>query len=250
MRRFIFWLFLLGAGLTAGATAADLLAGAPAPLAEALQAFAQERDRWAYTERVISTDRKGGTKESKAYRFDPSLAPEDRWSLLEEDGQPAGEKAKKKFRRQMTKEGNKRIKLSEFLKLDRAVVTRSDAAATVYEVPLRKENNEKLPPEKFQVLVTVTPDPWRLASIDIVLREPMRMALVAKVRKGGARIAFARPTAEHNPVVRVVSGQGEATVLLIKVGGAFTAERTEFKRVTPFDERFQVKLQDLNYLDF
>lgn len=46
---------------------------------------------------------------------------------------------------------------------------------------------------------------------------------------------------------------GEATTTrdrLLKVGGAFTVERSDFKRVTPFDERFQVKLDRLDYLDF
>lgn len=230
--------------------ARDLVAGAPAPLAEALRAFAQERDRWAYTERFTSMNRKGVTKETKVFRFDPSLAPEDRWTLEEEDGRPADERARKKFRREMAQDGNKRIRLSEFLQLDRAVVVRSPATETVYEVPLRKENNEKLPPEKFQVLVTVTPNPWRLSAIDVVLREPMRVALVAKVRTGGASIRFDRPTAEHAPVVRSVGGQGEATVLFVKVGGSFSAERSDFTRVTPFDERFQVKLRELDYLDF
>jgi hypothetical protein len=228
----------------------DLLAGAPAPLAEALRAFSQERDRWAYTEHFTSRDRKGATKETRVIRFDPSLAPEDRWALLEEDGRVADERAQRKFRRQMTKDGDKRIKLSEYLQLDRATVVRESPGETVYEVPLRKENNDRLPPDKFQVLVTLSRSPARLAAIDVVLREPMRMALVAKVRSGGASIRFARASEEHGPVVHAVSGQGEATVLLVRVGGSFRAERSEFKRVTPFDERFRVKMGNLDYLDF
>lgn len=255
MRRFVFLGFVMvclaGPAPAAGeAREEDLLAGAPGALAEALRAFAGERDRWAYTERFVSIDRQGEVRESRVVRFDPSLAPEDRWTLLEEEGKPASERARRKFRREMAKLGSKRIRLSEYLQLDRAVLHRKTDAERVYEVPLRKENNDKLPPEKFQVLVKVRPEPWRLAAIDVVLRDPMRMAVIAKVREAGAGIRFEPVSPEHGPVVRSLSGWGEATVLLIKVGGTFTAERTDFKRVTPFEERFQVNLGKLDYLDF
>lgn len=252
MRRFVTWLLLLGlAGrITAQGPEADLLAGAPAPLAEALRAFAQERDRWAYTERVVTTGRRGEVRESRLVRHDPSRAPEDRWTLLEEDGKAPSERAQRKFRREMAGAESKRIRLGAYLQVDRAVLRQETADAVVYEVPLRKENNDRLPPEKFQVLVTLRPAPARLAAIDIILREPMRVAVVAKVRAGGAGIRFAAVSPEHGPVVRSLRGQGEATVFFVKVGGAFTVERTDFRRVTPFDERFQVKMSDLDYLDF
>jgi hypothetical protein len=70
------------------------------------------------------------------------------------------------------------------------------------------------------------------------------------VKTGGASIRFAQPVPGQGPVVQSVSGQGEATVLLVRVGGGFSAERSDFKRVIPFDERFQVKLGDPEYLDF
>lgn len=254
MRRYLF-LGLLLAGLARGPAADtpprpedDLLAGAPAPLAAALRGFAGERDRWAYTERYASTDRKGRPQESRTIRFDPSLAPEDRWTLLEKDGAPPSEREQRKYRREMA--GVKRIRLGEYLQVNRAVLVRESATEQVYDVPLRKENNDRLPPEKFQVLVTLQAgNGWRLAAVDVVLREPMRVAVVAKVRKGGAGLRFDTVAPEYGPVVRSVYGQGEATVLLVKVGGAFTAERSDFKRVTPFDERFQVKLGELDFLD-
>lgn len=252
MRRFIF-LGLLAAGLVRGpateATARpeeDLLAGAPAPLAAALRGFAAERDRWAYTERLVRTNRKGAVEESRMLRFDPSLPPEERWTLLEQDGQPPSERAARKFRREM--KDVKRIRLGEYLQVDRAMMVREAAGEQVYEVPLRKENNDRLPPDKFQVLVSLRGG--RLAAVDVVLREPMRMAVVAKVRSGGAGLRLESVSPEHGPVVRSVYGKGEATVLLVRVGGAFTAERSDFKRVTPYDERFQVKLGKLDFLDF
>lgn len=253
MYRLILVISLLVGSLSAFAVEAaepDPLAGAPEPLAEALRSLSRESDRWAYTERRVTTDRKGEVKESRLVRFDPSLAPEDRWTLLEEDGQPPSERAQRQFRRMMAKQGAKRIKLSGYLQLDRAVRVREDDGVQVYEVPLRKENNDRLPPEKFQVLVTVRPDPGRLVGLDIVLREAMRVAVAAKVRSGGASIRFESAEPEHGPVVKSLRGQGEGTVLFVKVGGGFTAERSDFKRVTPFDERFKVKLKELNYLDF
>lgn len=251
MRRFALLAFvLLVAGRLAAAGAGeDLLAGAPEPLAAALRSFGAERERWAYTERFTTTDRQGAPQESRRFRFDPSRAPEERWTLLEEAGRPPSERAQRKFRREMTKV--RRIRLSEYLQLDRAVLVQATPAGQVYEVPLRKENNDRLPPDKFQVRVTLQRDgEWHLAAVDVTLREPMRMAVVAKVRRAGAGIRLERVSPEHGPVVRALHGAGEGTVLFVKVGGAFTAERSDFQRVTPYEERFGVKLAPLQLLDF
>lgn len=248
MRRLLFLTLLLAPLGRAASPAEDLFAGAPTPLAAALRAFAAERDRWAYTERYATTDRKGAPQDSRLFRFDPSRPPEERWTLLEQNGKPPTERTQRKFRREM--EHVRRIKLGEYLQLDRAVVLQDTPAELVYDVPLRKENNERLPPEKFQVRVTVNRETAQLAAVDVVLREPMRMALVARVRKAGAGIRLRQVSPEHGPVVEFLRGEGEATVLLVKVGGAFTADRSAFKRVTPYDERFGVKLAPLQWLDF
>lgn len=251
MRRFLLpALVLLLAGRTSAAGAGeDPLAGAPEPLAAALRSFGAERERWAYTERFTTTDRKGAPQESRLFRFDPARVPEERWTLLEDDGRPPTERAQRKFRREMTKV--RRIRLSEYLQLDRAVLVQATAAEQVYEVPLRRENNDRLPPDKFQVRVTLQgAGGWHLAAVDVTLREPMRMAVVARVRRAGAGIRLGRVSTEHGPVVRSLHGEGEATVLFVKVGGAFKAERWDFKRVIPYDERFGVKLAPLQLLDF
>jgi hypothetical protein len=243
-------LLLLGPlRLAADGVGEQLLAGAPEPLAGALRSFGVERARWAYTERFTSTDRRGAQRSTRLLRFDPSRAPEERWTLLEDDGRPPTERAQRKFRREMTKV--RRIRLSEYLQLDRAVLLHETAEEQVYDVPLRKENNDRLPPEKFQVRITLQrTGSWQLAAVDVVLREPMRMAVVARVRRAGAGIRLVRVSPEHGPVVQSLHGAGEGTVVFVKVGGAFTAERSDFKRVTPWDERFGVKLAPLQLLDF
>lgn len=250
MRRVLILLFVvLWPGCPLAAENEDLLAGAPEALAAALRSFGAERERWAYTEHFVTTGRKGEPKESRRFRFDPSLPPEERWTLLEDEGRPPTERAQRKFRREMKRV--RRIRLSEYLQLDRAVLRRETPAEQIYEVPLRRENNDRLPPEKFSVQITLERDEaWQLAAVDLTLRATMRMALVAKVRRAGAGIRLVRVSPEHGPVVRSLHGAGEGTVLFVKVGGAFTAERSEFKRVTPYDERFGVKLAPLQLLDF
>jgi hypothetical protein len=251
MRRlfFVVLLLLVPVRLAADGAGEQLLTGAPEPLAGALRAFGVERERWAYTERFSSTDRHGDSRSTRLLRFDPSRAPEERWTLLEEDGRPPTERAQRKFRREMAKV--RRIRLSEYLQLDRAVVRHETAAEMIYEVPLRAENNDRLPPDKFEVRITLQrAGDWHLAAVDVTLREPMRMALVAKVRQAGAGIRLERVSPEHGPVVRSLRGAGEGTVVFVKVGGAFMADRSDFKRVTPYDERFGVKLAPLQLLDF
>ena len=254
MRHFFATLLLL-LGIAARAAddttaAPDPLAGAPAPLAEAIRQFGRDANRWAYTQHFVVIDGKGRTKEQTLVRYDPSQPDDVQWTLLERDGRPATESQVKKYRKEMTGRAKDRVSLGRLLELPRAVVAAETASVITYEVPLRSADNQRLPPEKFQVFVHVKRERPALALIEVKLRSAWRVAGIVKVKSGDVRIEFAEVRPEFAPAVSRIAAEGSGSLLLVNMTRRSEAKRTDFKRVTPYSERLKVKLGPLEVLDF
>lgn len=229
---------------------ADPLAGVPPPLAEAVRALGRDLGRWAYTQQTIRYDRKGGVEERTVARFDPSQPYDVQWTLLERNGETATEAQVRKHRRDRAKRTRDRPSLGELLVLDQAVVVTETPETLVYETPLRKEGNPRLPPEKFRIQLHVDRATQTLRLIELQLRDSLRVAGVVKVKAGEGFIRL-EPVAEgYAPTTTAIALAGSASVMFFPVGGKTEVARTEFKRVTPYDERFQVTIGPLKAIDF
>lgn len=253
--RVLFFILLLPLGAITPATAEvgpapDPLAGAPIPLAEAIRQYGRDANRWAYTQHLVVTDGKGRTKEETLVRFDPSQPDDVQWTLLQRDGRPATDSQVKKHRKEMAQRVKDRVTLGQLLELPRAEVVAETAAETTYEVPLRKGDNQRLPPEKFQVFIRVDRAKPALAFIEVKLRRAWRVAGVVKVKSGEVRIEFAAVRPEFAPAVTRIAAEGSGSLLLVTMTRRTEAARTDFKRVTPYNERLKVKLGPLEVLDF
>jgi len=55
---------------------------------------------------------------------------------------------------------------------------------------------------------------------------------------------------DAGPAIAKVEASGSATVMFVPFGGRAEAMRSEFKRVTPYDDRFVVKPGPLRTIDF
>jgi hypothetical protein len=246
------WFVLLAIGAAAGEDdlTADPLAGAPVPLAAAVRKYGADHLRWAYTQRMVIHDRKGRREQEQVARFDPSQPYDVQWTLLEKDGRPATEREIRKHRKDRADRARNRKTLGELLELGRARVVREDATVLVYEVPLRRGDDTRFPPEKFEVIVHVRMPDETLEMIELRLRDSLRVAGVVKVKNGDGFIRFAPVAEGYSPTVTELSVGAEFSVLLIPMGSRTQATRTDFKRVTPYDERFQVKIGPLKAIDF
>lgn len=233
---------------------ADPFHGVPVPLAEALRNYAKDAPRWAYTQRLSQYDRKGKPTETWVARHDPSQHYDVQWTLLERDGKAPTEKQQKKFRADRLEQERKgRKALGELLVLPQAVLLadQTDSPdALVYEVPLKRSEDMRLPPEKFLVQVKITRDTHRLQSIDVLLRAKIRLVGVFSLKAGEAHIRFADVTPEFGPAVSQVSASGSGSVFFVPVGGKTELVRSDFKHVKPYDERFEVKFGPLRTIDF
>jgi len=231
-------------------TASLMRAATPALLQTAVDKYAKDVERWAYTQTIISKDRKGKVEEHLVVRNDPSQPYEVQWTILKIDGKDPTERQVEKYRKEHDKRRKSRRALGELLDLEKAIVVDDSATAVTYEVPLIKNDNQRLPPEKFRVTVRINKERGVFEHVGVRLREAMRMALVLKLKSGEADLDFGLIDPQFAPPVTALRADGEGSVLFVKVGGNYSATRTDFKRVKPYSERFTVKLAPLQFLDF
>ena len=153
----------------------------------------------------------------------------------------------------MAKRTKDRKTLGELLELKQSVLMAGpgDPAETLtYEVPLANFEGSRLPPGKFRILVRIDRATQALRTIDVKLRDSWRVAGVVKVKSAGARLLFARVLPEFGPALTEISAEGSGTVVFVPVGTRTIATRTDFKHVTPYEDRFNVKIGPLKAIDF
>lgn len=228
----------------------DPLYGAPKPLAAAFRAFGRDANRWAYTQHLVVYNGKGKVQDEQVVRYDPSQHYDVQWTLLTKNGEPATESQIKKHRRQMAKRAKDRRSLGELLLLKQAVLARETETELVYEVPFAPDEKIPFSPDKFQIYVTVDRATRTLRSLDVKLRESVRFAAVVKVKSGEARLTFAPVLPPHGPAITGLTVAGSGSVLFVPLSSRSEATRSDFKRVTPYDDRFTVKPGPLKMIDF
>ena len=244
----------------------------PPLLQEAITKLSQDTDRWAYTETRIAKDTKGVSKGETTVRFDPSKPYAEQYVPLKINGQPPTTKQLADYRRRGVKRGERldreaglpappvapareapsfRINGSKsFADVDHITVTQETDGAVTYLVPLVSDPKIPVPMEKIELLVRVNKAQRAMENVNVRLRDAFRMKLIVKVNSGGANIDFTSVDAKYAPVVSAISGDAAASVLFIKVGGAFDLKREDFKRVKPYGDRFEVQIGPLRTIDF
>lgn len=258
MRRFLFALLLgcavaFAGGASAAESEGDPLATVPPPLRHAVEKVAENANRWAYTQHVEMLDGKGKVQENYLVRFDPSRHPDEQWTLLQQEGKPATPAQIKKDRKERKKHAKERKTFGELLDLPqaRAVVDPAAAGLLTYEAPLRADDGfTRRFAGKLRVRVRVDPATETLARIDVTLLEPVRAVLVAKIKDVTVALNFHTVAPQFPPPLTDIRLEAGGTVALLPVTQRTEVTRTEFKRVTPFDERFSVKLAPLQTIDF
>lgn len=250
------------AATTTPAPAAQPLRAATAEeltrLSDALEKTARDLRRWAYTEARVIKDEKGKVKTDVVVRYDPSKPYAEQYVPITINGKPPTAADLQKYRKQGEKArkrdedpaSDKRKSLGEVIDLRTAQVVSESPQALVFEVPLKKDGNDRFPPEKFQVLVRMNKATMTLENISVRLRGSFRSKLFLKVKSGEGTLDFATIDPKHPPTLTSISGDASASVLFISVGGELDLKRTELKRVKPFDEKFDVQIGTLKAIDF
>ena len=260
MRRLFF--ILLWAAALAGATPADPappaavspeLEGLPAPLATALHKLMVDDDHWAYTQTTQVFDRHGRPeKEPRVERYDPSQPDDAQWTLLQHKGRPPTDREVRAWKRKKDKAMRRREEksLGEVLDFARAAVIREEGTAMVYEVPLKPSASRRFPAEKFVAHLTVNRERLQLERFGLRAREAFRMVGVAKIDQFEIDAQFATVDPQYAPQPQLIQASGAGRVLFFPVGASAEIKWSDFKRVTPYNDRFVVELGKLKVLDF
>ncbi len=254
MRLFFSTLFFATVAFAARAdepTDDPAMEGVPPLLRAALKHYAADVDHWAYTQTNISRNGKGVVKEETVVRYDPSQPYDVQWTPLKIDGKDATPAEIKKYRGKRTKNQEKpRRTLGELFNLPKATVAEETPTTVTYEVPLIKDDNQRLPPEKFRVTIRVNKEQKVFEQIAVNVRESMRIAVVAKIKSGGAVLDFATVDPKFAPAMTTIRAGGTGSIFFVTVGGTYDLTRTDYKRVTPYSDRFKVKIGPLKTIDF
>lgn len=244
------------------ALVASARADVPELLDDAVHNFLKDSDRWAYTQAVVQKDAKGKIQKQAVVRFDPSKPYPEQYSPISVDGAPPsaadleeyrlkGEKLGRRAEK-LEKQGTDRFRKSvgELMDLANAKIAEETAGNVTFEVPLKKEDNKRFPPEKFRVLARVGKATRAFERIEVKLREPMRTAVVVKIKAGEGSLDFAKVNPEFAPTPVAARGSGSASVFFVPMGRDYEVKREDFKRVKPYSDRFGVQIGTLKALDF
>ena len=256
MRRLLLILFLAGS--------VSACAAMPQLLQDAVKKLAQDTDRWAYTQTAIEKDGKGKAKSDVVVRFDPSKPYAQQYIPLKIDGKEPSESQIKKYRRQGEKRGERiekesttgvvstsqRKSVGELMDLEKATVIAEDDKIVTYEVPLKQEGNERLPPEKFLVTARVNKELAALESVSAKLRSPLREKIIVKLSEGEGHIEFKTVDPKHPPQLAEIRANGSGSIFFVPIGRSYQVRREDYKRVKPFGDRFEVQIGPLKAIDF
>jgi hypothetical protein len=227
-------------------------------LSESLEKTARDLLRWACTQTMIRRDDKGRIKSEDVVRYDPSRPYPEQWTPLKIDGKAPTERDHRKYRRwgerARGREENpgksRRPTLGELMNVSGARVAAEELRHLIFEIPLRKDRNDRFPPEKFEVLARLERETGALENITVQLRESFRTRIVVKVKSGEGTLNFAVVDPRYPPTLVDLRGDASASVFFITFGGEYELTRTDFNYVRRYYERFEVKIGPLRAIDF
>jgi hypothetical protein len=247
------------------------------PLDRALKIGFEGPGHWAYTETVRTCDEKGRLKKETVVRFDPSKPYPEQYTPLSIDGKPPTAGDIKDYRRRGEKRGERLEKaaneaeaadakkpksladevpsievggLSALMDFEHATLLSEDEIRYRYAVPLLRKGPHSLPVDKLQLTVDVAKGRNVLLRGSIRVLSSFYVKVVAKIREGDMSIEWKTIDPKYPPVTVARGGQALASVLFIKLGGSEQTTRTDFKRVKPYGERFEVEIGPLKKLPF
>jgi hypothetical protein len=229
-------------------------AAVPALLNDAIQKLIADEDHWAFTQTAQLYDKNGRADAGPTVeRYDPSKPFDAQWSLLVYRGHApsaAETDAWSRFKlKQMKHHGEKT--LGDVLDLEHASVVVEDAARTTFLIPIQKNASTRFPADRLEVFMDVDRVQRALRAFSLRPKGPFRIAGLVKVEGGEVDGRLEVVQANYAPALVWARGNGRGHILgLFRVGMAEEVSYRDFKRVRPYNDRFEVKIGDVRALNF
>ena len=269
----ISWKKMVGLLFAASLVLTAAPASARPPLLDAaFNSFLEHQGRWAYTETHSGVSADGTPTAETIIRVDPSQPYSQQRVPIKLSGKTPSEKQLKEWAERSEQESKRRqsegpsaplgsLGAEEFHlqifgnlvvpELDRATVLAEDDIAVTYDVPMHKVGDTVSKPfDVFQLTARVNKEQRQFERVTIRQRVMVRVG-GGKNSDGLTEIEFASPDPRY-PAVPVKSTSRSTNKPLF--GKANTrgnnAVRTDLKHVTPYDERFGVKIGPMRTIQF
>jgi len=223
-------------------------------LAGAIQKLIADEDHWAFTQTTQRYDKSGKPDGGTTVeRYDPSKPLEQEWQLIQYAGHAPTDLETHIWHWQkekaMKRHGEKT--LGDVLDLDHSTDTSETPASVTFLVPILKGASDRFPADKLEVFMSVDKRLGALTAFSLRPKQPFRYAGVVKVESGDLEGRLDVVQDNTTPALVWWKGSGRLRILgLIPVGIGREASYADFKRVTPFSDRFEVKIGDVKALNF
>jgi hypothetical protein len=251
-------------------------AGRPPLLNDAFNAYLEHQGRWAYTETRSGIGRDGKRGGETIVRVDPSLPYAEQYQPIKLAGKSPNEKQLKGWadhgERAAKRRAEQRLKAPAGEKpgmrsaeevtimingakftpdLDHAVVVKQDETSVTYEIPLRKEGGDAGDVfDQWELTARVNQQRRDFELATIRQRKAARVQVIARVADGVSEIHFSQPDPRYPSVPTKVISKFNVALFFGKYRPTSSEEvRTDFKHVTPYDERFGVKLGPMRTME-
>lgn len=245
-----------------------LAAAVPEPLDEAFQKLARDSGSWAYTEVSVSVDAKGTKSTETIVAFDPSQPFPEQFTPIKINGQEptekqrgnyrrAGEARERRLERQVDSARDELLRLNVagrwiIVDLEHAVVAQETETVIHYDIPLLPDGTgaNALPPEKFRLRARVHKADRVFEQAELSLREPIKVGKLAKLRALAYTFGFARVDEKFSPAIVALRADTSGALLFFGRRDIREIVRRDFRRVTPYHSRFDVKIGPMRTIDF
>jgi hypothetical protein len=243
----------------------------PPPLLEdAFNKMIDNQGHWAFTQVQTLTGFTAALGRETVFRFDPSKPYAGQLAPLKVEGHDPTDRERREFReigermakrraedkRDTTRHTGDELKInlnSRIVTPDllHATVVNEDATSVTYAVPLREKGAAGTSAfEGFEVTARISKQRREFEHATFRQRAPMRVDVVAKVSDAVIDCEFAPADPAFPAVIMVEHEQATVRILFVKRVLRVEVRRSTFERVTPYDQRFGVRVGPLRTLDF
>lgn len=250
--------------------------GTPAPaappplLADAFNKLMENQGHWAYTQAQSVAGLTAGMKRETVLRVDPSRPYAEQFRPLVFEGEPPTAQKLEEFRalgeraarrrlrdeRRSPEHSGDELQISLNFQvvtpdLAHAVEVTEDGRSVTYDVPLRKRGSgggSAFP--MFQVTARVNRQRREFEHATIRQRTPMRLELAARVTDAEIDCEFTPVDPNFPSVITGETQRASVRILFVKRELSFEMRRSDFRRVTPYDDRFGVKVGPIRTIQF
>jgi hypothetical protein len=245
--------------------------GRPPLLNDAFTAFLEQQGRWAFTESHSGVGLSGKPSGATIERVDPSLPYAKQFTPIKITGNlptekqlkqaaQKGEKAATRVQHQVEEQRTHPDSDDFHLvlhdrkvtpQLELARVLAEDDTSITYEVPMRTgAGSTDAFFDKFQLTARVNKQRHEFERATLRQRSPMRVKLIFKVTAGLIEIEFGSPDARYPSVPVKFSSKATVNILFGRARELHDeGVRAELKHVTPYDERFGVKVGPMRTIE-